>query len=83
MSNGAGAVRIGVSDRRREGSMSFQDKVQHKAEEAKGAAKDKVGDMTDDERLQAEGRSEQSSANVKQAGDKVKDAAAKAKDALS
>ncbi|WP_344617837.1 CsbD family protein [Dactylosporangium salmoneum] len=63
--------------------MSFQDKVQHKAEEAKGAAKDKAGDLTDDERLQAEGQAEQRSANVKQAGDKVKDAAGKAKDALS
>ena len=39
--------------------MSFADKVEHKAEELKGAAKEKFGDATDNERLQAEGAAEQ------------------------
>ncbi|MER7006443.1 CsbD family protein [Dactylosporangium sp. NPDC000555] len=63
--------------------MSSEDKVRHKAEEAKGTAKAKYGDVTDDERLQAEGQAEQDTAKAKQAGDKVKDAARKVKDALS
>jgi uncharacterized protein YjbJ (UPF0337 family) len=54
--------------------MGFDDKVEHKAEEIKGAAKEGYGDATDDERLQAEGQADQDTAKVKQAGDKVKDA---------
>jgi uncharacterized protein YjbJ (UPF0337 family) len=63
--------------------MSFGDKVEHKAEEAKGAAKEHYGDATDDEQLQAEGQADQDAANVKQAGDKVKDAAHDVKDAFT
>ncbi|WP_432969900.1 CsbD family protein [Dactylosporangium sp. CA-233914] len=62
---------------------SFEDKVRHKAQEAEGAAKEKYGDITDDERLQAEGQAEQDTANLKQAGDKARGAARKIKDALS
>jgi len=63
--------------------MSFGDKVEHQAEELKGAAKEKYGDATDDEQLQAEGKADQDAANVKQAGDKVKDAAHDVKDAVT
>jgi len=63
--------------------MSFGDKAEHKAEEVKGAAKEKYGDATDNERLQAEGRTEKDAAHLKQAGDQVKDAAHEAKDAIS
>lgn len=54
--------------------MGLQDKVNNAAEEAKGKAKQAVGDATDDEQLQAEGQVEESKANLKQAGEKVKDA---------
>ena len=54
--------------------MGLQDKANNAAEEAKGKAKQAVGDATDDEQLQAEGQAEESKANLKQAGEKVKDA---------
>ncbi|HYN94920.1 MAG TPA: CsbD family protein [Pilimelia sp.] len=60
--------------------MSFSDKVQNKAEELKGAAKERIGDATDNERLQAEGASEKAGARAKQAGEHVKDAARSAGD---
>jgi uncharacterized protein YjbJ (UPF0337 family) len=66
-----------------EHDMSFGDKVEHKAEEAKGQAKEGYGTATGDPDLRAEGRADQDEANVKQAGDKVKDAAHDVKDALS
>lgn len=60
--------------------MSFTDKVEHKAEELKGAAKEKYGDATDNERLQAEGATERAAANAKQAGDHVRDAGKNVRD---
>jgi uncharacterized protein YjbJ (UPF0337 family) len=50
------------------------DKLKHKAEELAGKAKEKLGQATDDEGLEAEGKMESSKADLKQAGDKVKDA---------
>lgn len=52
----------------------MDDKIRHKAEEVSGEAKERLGDATDDEDLQAEGKAESTKANLKQAGDKVKDA---------
>jgi uncharacterized protein YjbJ (UPF0337 family) len=60
----------------------MNDNIKHKAEEGLGAAKEKFGDVTDDEELQAEGQADQTKANFKQAGDKVKDAAENVKDAF-
>lgn len=54
--------------------MSMDDKLKNAAEEAKGKAKEKAGDATDDRDLQAEGETDQTKADVKQAGEKVKDA---------
>ena len=54
--------------------MGNDDKIANKGEGALGKAKEKLGDATDDKDLQAEGKSEQSKADVKQAGEKVKDA---------
>ncbi|MDI2098502.1 CsbD family protein [Ruicaihuangia caeni] len=54
--------------------MSGADKFENKAEELKGKGKEAVGDMTDDEKLQAEGKLDQTKANLKQAGENVKDA---------
>jgi uncharacterized protein YjbJ (UPF0337 family) len=55
--------------------MGASDKLRNTVEEAKGKVKESVGDAKDDERLQAEGRSDQSkAADIKQAGENVKDA---------
>ena len=54
--------------------MGMDDKLKHKAEGGLGKAKEKIGDASDDRDMKAEGRGEQSKADLKQAGDKVKDA---------
>jgi uncharacterized protein YjbJ (UPF0337 family) len=54
--------------------MGIEDKVNNKSEEAGGKVKEGAGRATGDERLEAEGRNDQASANLKQAGEKVKDA---------
>jgi uncharacterized protein YjbJ (UPF0337 family) len=53
--------------------MSFDDKVDNKAEEVGGKVKEGVGKATDDERLEAEGKADQRESNLKQAGEKIKD----------
>lgn len=62
--------------------MSFTDKTSNKAEELKGATKEKFGDATDNESLQAEGAADRADANAKQAGEHVKDAGRDVKDAF-
>jgi len=54
--------------------MSTDDKVSNKIQEMGGGAKEKVGQATGDESLEAQGRNDQSASNLKQAGEKVKDA---------
>lgn len=54
--------------------MGTDDKFENKADELKGRAKEAVGDATDNEQWQAEGRAERAKADIKQAGEKVKDA---------
>ncbi|MEV6717730.1 CsbD-like [Lentzea albidocapillata subsp. violacea] len=54
--------------------MGADEKFDNKAEELKGRAKEAVGDATDNEQWQAEGRAERAKADIKQAGEKVKDA---------
>ena len=54
--------------------MGADDKLSNKADELKGRAKEAVGDATDNEQWQAEGRAERVKADIKQAGEKVKDA---------
>lgn len=54
--------------------MGFTDKAKNEAENVAGKAKEAVGDATDNERLEAEGKGDQTKANVKQAGENVKDA---------
>ncbi len=53
--------------------MSAIDKMKNKAQELRGDAKEKYGDATGDESLQAEGKKDQTAGNVKQAGEKIKD----------
>lgn len=54
--------------------MGLDDKIKNAAEEAKGKVKEAAGDATDNEELEAEGKSDQAKANLKQAGEKTKDA---------
>jgi uncharacterized protein YjbJ (UPF0337 family) len=54
--------------------MGIDDKVENAAQDAAGKVKEGAGKATDDERLEAEGRGDQTAANVKQAGEKIKDA---------
>jgi uncharacterized protein YjbJ (UPF0337 family) len=44
-----------------------------KTDEYKGRAKEALGDLTDDERLQREGKADQAAGKVKQAAEDVKD----------
>ncbi len=53
--------------------MGLTDKIKNEAENAKGKAKEAVGDATDNERLEAEGQGDQTSADLKQTGEKIKD----------
>ena len=62
--------------------MGTDDKARNKVQDAKGHAKEWVGDKTDNERLEAEGRRDQAAAKAKQAGEHVKDAAKDARDAF-
>jgi uncharacterized protein YjbJ (UPF0337 family) len=54
--------------------MSAIDKAKDKMQEAKGHVKEGVGKVTDDRSLEAEGKGDKVSGNLKQAGEKVKDA---------
>jgi uncharacterized protein YjbJ (UPF0337 family) len=54
--------------------MSTEDKAADKAQEVKGKVKEKAGQATGDEYLEAEGKADQVSGNLKQAGEKLKDA---------
>jgi uncharacterized protein YjbJ (UPF0337 family) len=54
--------------------MSLEDKAKNKAEELKGQGKETTGKATGNEELEAEGKVDQASGNLKQAGEKVKDA---------
>jgi uncharacterized protein YjbJ (UPF0337 family) len=62
--------------------MSFIDKAKHRAEEVIGDVKEKVGELTGNDELQAEGRMDQVSGNVKQVGDSVRDPASDIADKL-
>lgn len=53
--------------------MSAGDKARNWAEGVKGKSKEAAGKVTDDEKLEAEGRFDQAKADAKQAGEKVKD----------
>lgn len=54
--------------------MSAADKIKNAAEDVAGKAKEATGKATDNERLEAEGKADQSKADLKQAGEKTKDA---------
>ncbi|MBF0688294.1 MULTISPECIES: CsbD family protein [Cellulomonas] len=54
--------------------MGLDDKIRNSAQETGGKAKEALGKATGDEEREAEGKADQSSANLKQAGENVKDA---------
>ena len=54
--------------------MATTDKVKNKGQQAKGKLKEVAGKASGNDNLQAEGKADQSVANLKQAGEKVKDA---------
>lgn len=54
--------------------MSNSDKAHNAAEDAVGKGKEALGKVTGDDKLEAEGKSDQAKSDLKQAGEKVKDA---------
>ncbi|KAA9148696.1 MULTISPECIES: CsbD family protein [Microbacterium] len=54
--------------------MGLDDKIKNAAEDLSGKAKEGTGKATDDEKLEAEGKGDQTRASLKKAGENVKDA---------
>ena len=54
--------------------MATDDKLRNQGQDLKGKAKESIGRATDDEELEAKGRSDQAKSSLKDAGEKVKDA---------
>jgi uncharacterized protein YjbJ (UPF0337 family) len=54
--------------------MSATDKAKDKAQEIAGKVKEKAGQATNDDDLEARGKADQTKGNLKQAGEKIKDA---------
>lgn len=54
--------------------MGLADKAKDKAQSMTGTAEKKIGKATGDRSLEAEGRMDETSGDLKQAGEKVKDA---------
>jgi uncharacterized protein YjbJ (UPF0337 family) len=55
-------------------AMSALDKEKNKAQKLAGQAKEKTGQATGNEKLEAEGRADQATGDIKDAGEKIKDA---------
>lgn len=53
--------------------MGIADKAKNAAEDLTGKAKEAVGKATDNEKLEAEGKADQTKASAKKAGEDVKD----------
>lgn len=54
--------------------MGIGDKIENFKDDVTGKAKEATGKATDNERLEAEGKVDQTEADIKQAGEKAKDA---------
>ena len=54
--------------------MGADDKIRNAAENLLGKAKEAAGKLTDNEKLEAEGKGDQTKSDVKKAGENVKDA---------
>lgn len=55
--------------------MGTEDRIENRVEDAKGHAKEWVGDATDNERLEAEGKLDQGKAKAKDFVEDIKDKA--------
>jgi uncharacterized protein YjbJ (UPF0337 family) len=53
--------------------MALDDKIKNAAENLTGKAKEAAGKATDNEQLEAEGKSDQAAAKVKKTGEDIKD----------
>nr|WP_086780671.1 CsbD family protein [Crossiella equi] len=53
--------------------MGADDKLEAKGDQLKGKVKEGVGDVTGDDKLEAEGQGDQVKGHVKEAAEKVKD----------
>jgi uncharacterized protein YjbJ (UPF0337 family) len=54
--------------------MGLDDKISNAGEKTAGKVKEATGKATGDQDLEAEGKGDQASGNIKQAGEKAKDA---------
>jgi uncharacterized protein YjbJ (UPF0337 family) len=54
--------------------MGIDDKIENAAQDLSGKAKEAAGKGTDDERLEREGKADQTKADLKKAGENIKDA---------
>ena len=54
--------------------MGLDDKFENKKDELAGKAKERAGELSDDEEMAAEGRGQRAKGSLKQAGEKIKDA---------
>ena len=54
--------------------MGLGDKIENAKDDLVGKAKEGTGKVTDNERLEAEGKADQTKSDLKQAGENVKDA---------
>ena len=62
--------------------MGAIDRAKNVADDLKGKAKEAIGKVTDDEKLEAEGQMDQGKADLKQRGEQLKDAVKDIKDAF-
>ena len=62
--------------------MGAIDKAKNVTDDLKGKAKEAIGKVTDDEKLEAEGQMDQGKADLKQRGEQLKDAGKDIKDAF-
>ncbi|MBB6625726.1 CsbD family protein [Nocardioides sp. KIGAM211] len=53
--------------------MSLSDKAKNAAQDATGKVKEAAGDLTNNDKLKAEGKADQAEASVKKTGEDVKD----------
>ncbi|MGI8427076.1 MAG: CsbD family protein [Actinomycetota bacterium] len=61
--------------------MGFDDKMDAKKDKLVGKGKEEIGDLTDNESLEAEGKADQAKGGLKDGWEKVKDGAGDAKEA--
>lgn len=63
--------------------MGNADKIGNEAEKLVGQGKEALGEATNDEQLEAEGKGDQAEAGLKKAAEKVKDTVNEVKDAAT